>query len=141
MNRAGLARFFTLSIIDLESFIMKSFGLFLCLAVVAVVSIAIFQTASVAHAQSALTTSRFDACACETGPLPDVLATVNGAQIKTREIEDVAGPKVGEVQKQVSDARARELDYEINARLADQEAKKRGITTGQLMQQEVVKKI
>jgi hypothetical protein len=80
-------------------------------------------------------------CACESQVLPATLAIVNGVKISARDIERTTGESVRNLQKQVTEARKRELDLLINSRLLEIEAKKRGLTTVKLLEQEVVAKI
>ena len=79
-----------------------------------------------------------ESCACESQNLPDILAIVNGVRIGTRDIERTTGESVRNLQKEVIEARKRELDLLINSKLLASEAKKRGITTVKLLEQEVV---
>ena len=80
-------------------------------------------------------------CACEAQILPATLAIVNGVTISARDIEKATNDKVRNLQKQVIDARKRELDLIINSKLLAIEAKKRDITTAKLLEQEVVAKV
>ena len=80
-------------------------------------------------------------CACESQPLPATLAVVNGVSITARDIEKATGESVQNLQRQVVEARKRELDLMINSRLLEAEAKKRGITTAKLLELEVVAKV
>ena len=80
-------------------------------------------------------------CACESQVLPDTLAIVNGVTISARDIEKATGEQVRNLQKQVIEARKRELDLIINSKLLAVEAKKRGLTTAKLLEQEVVAKV
>lgn len=73
--------------------------------------------------------------------LPATLAVVNGVTISARDIEKTTGEQVRDLQKQVTEARKRELDLLINSRLLTLEAKRRGITTTKLIEQEVVAKV
>lgn len=73
--------------------------------------------------------------------LPPVLAVVNGVTITPRDIEKATGESVRNLQKQVTEARKRELDLIINSKLLAIEAKKRGVTTAKLLEQEVVAKV
>src|SRR6185295_1966259 len=73
--------------------------------------------------------------------LPATLAAVNGVTIAARDIEKTTGDQVRNLQKQVAEARKRELDLMINSKLLALEAKKRGITTTKLLEQEVVAKV
>ncbi len=80
-------------------------------------------------------------CACESQVLPEALAIVNGVRITARDIEKATGDSVRQLQGQVVEARKRELDLLINSRLLSVEAKKRGISTTKLLEQEVVSKV
>ena len=80
-------------------------------------------------------------CACESQVLPEALAIVNGVRITARDIEKATGDSVRQLQRQVVEARKRELDLLINSRLLSVEAKKRGISTTKLLEQEVVAKV
>ena len=85
-------------------------------------------------------TSTFD-CACESQSLPETLAIVNGVKISTNDIRKATVDSVSQLQQQVIDARKRELDLMINSKLLALEAKKRGLTTTKLLDQEVVAKV
>jgi protein-disulfide isomerase len=80
-------------------------------------------------------------CACESQVLPEALAIVNGVRITARDIEKATGGSVTRLQRQVIEARKRELDLLINSKLLAIEAKKRGISTTKLLEQEVVAKV
>src|SRR5215207_2792723 len=80
-------------------------------------------------------------CACESQILSEALAIVNGVRISARDIEKATGESVRKLQRQVVEARNRELDLLINSRLLATEAKKRGIATTKLLEQEVVTKV
>ncbi|MDQ1592601.1 MAG: hypothetical protein QOG71_3228 [Pyrinomonadaceae bacterium] len=80
-------------------------------------------------------------CGCEGEPLPEVVAVVNGIKITKQEVEARIEPQIAELRKTVFDARARELDLQINSRLLDAEAKKRGKTTTKLLEEEIVSKV
>lgn len=73
--------------------------------------------------------------------LPPTLAVVNGVTISTRDIEKTTGEQVRNLQSQVTEARKRELGLIINSKLLALEAKKRGLTTTKLLEQEVVAKV
>jgi protein-disulfide isomerase len=75
----------------------------------------------------------------EDGPV--VLAVVNGVTITLRDIEKDTGDSVRNLQRQVTEARKRELDLLINSKLLAAEAKKRGVSTAKLLEQEVVSKV
>jgi protein-disulfide isomerase len=80
-------------------------------------------------------------CACESQVLPEALAIVNGVRITRQDIERATAEPVNRLQRQVIEARKRELDLEINSRLLAIEAKRRGISTTKLLEQEVVAKV
>jgi hypothetical protein len=82
-----------------------------------------------------------DDCACESQALPATLAIVNGVSISTRDIEKATGDSVRNLQRQVIEARKRELDLLINSKLLAMEAKKRGVSTTKLLETEVVSKV
>ena len=79
-------------------------------------------------------------CGCEGKPLPEVLATAGGVKITKQDISADTLRRVEELRRQVTDARRRELDLQINSLLLEAEAKKRGVTTAALLQAEVFAK-
>lgn len=81
-----------------------------------------------------------DDCACESQVLPSTLAIVNGVRISAGDIQKATSASVLNLQKQVIEARKRELDLLINSKLLALEAKKRGLTTAKLLEQEVTAK-
>jgi protein-disulfide isomerase len=85
--------------------------------------------------------SQIKDCACESQVLPETLALVNGTKITSTEIKKSTGDQVGQLQQQVVEARQRELDLMINSKLLTLEAKRRGISTVKLLEQEVVAKV
>src|SRR5262249_26230130 len=82
-----------------------------------------------------------DDCGCEVKTPLDALAVVNGVKISPKEVDDSIKKQVDDLQKQVIQARKHELDLEINIRLLEAEAKKRGITSSVLLEREVVSKV
>jgi len=72
---------------------------------------------------------------------PAVLAVVNGIKIGLRDIEKATGESVRNLERQLTEARKRELDLMINSKLLAIEAKKRGVSTAKLLEQEVVAKV
>ena len=104
----------------------------------AVLAVALVSLPSLAQNQ---TKSVAEECACESQLLPSTLAVVNGVSISARDIERATGESVLNLQKQVVEARKRELDLMINSRLLDAEAKKRDLTTAKLLELEVVSKV
>ena len=105
---------------------------------VAAITMAIFLLPLVVQSQ---TQPAADDCACESQVLPPTLATVNGVTISARDIQRATGESVRNLQRQVTEARKRELDLLINSKLLANEAQKRGITTTKLLEQEVVTKV
>src|SRR5690349_14969364 len=85
--------------------------------------------------------ARAQDCGCESQPLPDTLAVVNGVKISAGDINKSIGDSVSQLQRQVIDARKRELDLLINSKLLALEAKKRGVTTVKLLDDEVVAQV
>ncbi len=79
-------------------------------------------------------------CGCDAGPLPGVLATVNGVKITSADLSPAVAQQVRELEQQVVEARKRELDLQINSRLLDAEAKRRGIVADKILADEVVAK-
>ena len=80
-------------------------------------------------------------CACESQVLPEALAIVNDVRITKHDIARATKDSVSQLQGQVIEARKRELDLLINSRLLANEAKRRGIGTTKLLEQEVVAKV
>ena len=80
-------------------------------------------------------------CACESQVLPEALAIVNDVRITRHDIARATRDSVSQLQGQVTEARKRELDLLINSRLLANEAKRRGIGTTKLLEQEVVAKV
>lgn len=70
-----------------------------------------------------------------------VLATVNGRNITSGDIEDNLRPLIVQVQQQVYLLRRNDLDQRINDILLSQEAQKRSVTTRALLDSEVTAKI
>jgi protein-disulfide isomerase len=79
-------------------------------------------------------------CACESAPLPEVLATVNSTRITKVDLSSEVRERVAQLQQQVIEARRRELDLQINSALLEAEAKRLGVTSQQLLRTEVVAK-
>ena len=80
-------------------------------------------------------------CGCEAKVPADAAAIVNGVKLNMKEIDDPIKSQVQEVQSKVIEARKGELDMQINSRLLEAEAKKRGISSAKLLDQEVVVKV
>ncbi|HYP25663.1 MAG TPA: thioredoxin domain-containing protein [Blastocatellia bacterium] len=79
-------------------------------------------------------------CGCESKAPPDVVATINGVRVTIKDIDEPLRPKIEELQKQVIEARKREVDLQINSKLLEAEAAKRGLTTTKLIEAEVINK-
>ena len=80
-------------------------------------------------------------CGCEGKPLPEILGVVNGVKITKQDLSPETRSRVEELQKQVIEARERELDLQIDSLLLESEAKKRGVTPSQIIKDEVVAKV
>ncbi len=80
-------------------------------------------------------------CGCEVKDATDVLAVVNGVKVSNNEIEEQTRESVGSIKRQVVEARKREIDLQINTRLLNAEAKRRGLTPVKLVEAEVVSKV
>ena len=80
-------------------------------------------------------------CGCENKPLPEILGVVNGVKITKQDLSPETRARVEELQRQVIDARQRELDLQIDSILLESEAKKRGVTPSQVIKDEVIAKV
>ena len=79
-------------------------------------------------------------CGCEAGPLPEVLATVNGIKITPADLSQQALQRIQLLQAEVVDARKQILGFKINSILLEAEAKKRGVSNVKLFEDEVTSK-
>jgi protein-disulfide isomerase/copper chaperone CopZ len=79
-------------------------------------------------------------CGCEAAPVPEVLATVNGIRITKQDITASTQQRIAQMQQQVVEARKRELDLQINSKLLEAEAKKRGVSSAKLIEAEIIQK-
>ena len=86
-------------------------------------------------------TAQVPDCGCEDKPLPETLAIVNGVKIGKQDLTEETRTRVEQLQRQVIDARARELDLQIDSILLEAEAKKRGVTPSQVIKDEVIAKV
>ena len=84
--------------------------------------------------------AKAESCGCEGKPLPDLLATVGGVKITKQDISADTLRRIEELRNQVTEERRRQLDLQINSRLLETEAKKRGVTTTKLLEMEVLSK-
>ncbi|HEY0728651.1 MAG TPA: thioredoxin domain-containing protein, partial [Pyrinomonadaceae bacterium] len=80
-------------------------------------------------------------CGCEDKPLPDVLGVVNGVKITKQDLSAETRSRVEQLQRQVIEARQRELDLQIDSLLLENEAKKRGVTQSQIIKDEIIAKV
>jgi hypothetical protein len=78
------------------------------------------------------------ACGCEGEPPPEVLAVINGEKVTAKEVDDAIRLPLAAIQHQVVEARRVELDLQINSRLLDAEARRRGKTPAQVLEAEVI---
>jgi protein-disulfide isomerase len=101
--------------------------------------------AQTAEQSSATTTNQPAAtqvdCGCEDKRLTDVLGVVNGVKITKQDLNPETQTRIGQLQRQVIDARARELDLQIDSILLEAEAKKRKVSSSQVLKDEVVAKV
>jgi protein-disulfide isomerase len=81
-----------------------------------------------------------EGCGCEDKPLPETLASVNGVKIAVADLSPQTQQQVREYQRQVTETRKSELDLQINSMLLEAEAKKRGISSTKLLEDEIVAK-
>ncbi|HEX7312776.1 MAG TPA: thioredoxin domain-containing protein [Pyrinomonadaceae bacterium] len=79
-------------------------------------------------------------CGCEAEPLPEVLGAVNGVKITRADLSPQVQQRVALLQRDVVEARKRELDLQINSILLEAEAKKRNTSTTKLIEAEVLAK-
>src|SRR5688500_128854 len=80
-------------------------------------------------------------CGCEDKPLPDVLGVVNGVKITKQDLSPETRARVAQLQREVIEARQRELDLQIDSILLEAEAKKRGVSTTQVLKDEIMAKV
>ena len=80
-------------------------------------------------------------CGCEDKALAEVLGVVNGVKITKQDLSAETRASVEQLQREVIDARQRELDLQIDSILLEAEAKKRQVSTTQLLKDEVVAKV
>jgi protein-disulfide isomerase len=89
-------------------------------------------------AQSAAQTAD---CGCEGKPLPEILGVVNGVKITKQDLSSETRSRVEQLQRNVIEARERELDLQIDSLLLESEAKKRGVSASQVIKDEVLAKV
>lgn len=74
-------------------------------------------------------------------PLPEVLAVVNGVKITAKDLDAATNTRIETLKREVIEARARELDLQINSMLLEAEAKKRNVTVTKVLEDEVIAKV
>jgi protein-disulfide isomerase len=77
-------------------------------------------------------------CGCESGPLPSVLAEVNGLKLAPHDLSERVRARVAELQQQVVAARSRALNLQVDSMLLEAEAKRRGVSATKVVEDEVV---
>jgi protein-disulfide isomerase len=97
-------------------------------------------TPKTAAAPTTAPVKKADDCGCEVETLPDVVAVVNGVKITSEDLDAPISDKIQELQRSVLEARKRELNLQINSLLLEAEAKRRSVTTGKLLEAEIVNK-
>jgi len=82
-----------------------------------------------------------EACGCEEKAPADALAVINGVKITTKDVDQQISDEILDLHQQVIGARKREFDLQINSKLLESEARKRGISSAKLLDREVVAKV
>lgn len=80
-------------------------------------------------------------CGCEIKLPSDDLALVNGVKLTRQDVDEPLKSQLDALRQQVIAARHRELDLQINSRLLDAEAKRRGSSAQKLIDDVVLAKI
>src|SRR4029079_18985739 len=80
-------------------------------------------------------------CGCEQKPEINVLAVVNGVKITRKDLSIDTLTQTSIAQDTVIVARSRQLELKINDLLLEMEAKRRGITTTELLETGVTSKV
>jgi protein-disulfide isomerase len=80
-------------------------------------------------------------CGCEDKRLSETLGVVNGVKITKKDLSAETQSRVEQLQREVIEARQRELDLQIDSILLEAEAKKRNVSPTQLLKDEVVAKV
>ena len=92
-------------------------------------------------AVSAQLTAQTVDCGCEDKPLPEILGVVNGVKITKQDLSSETRARVEQLQREVIEARERELDLQIDSLLLESEAKKRGVSASQVIKDDVIAKV
>ncbi|HEY0174045.1 MAG TPA: thioredoxin domain-containing protein [Pyrinomonadaceae bacterium] len=119
---------------------MKRFFYLILLLAASATGAAAQADAPAANGPAPATAAAAEECGCEAAPLPEVLAVAGGVKLTQKDIGQQTRARVAELQRQVIDARRGELDLQINSILLEAEAKRRGVTTTRVLEDEVVKK-
>lgn len=93
------------------------------------------------EAPTAPVSKKDEDCDCEAQILPEVIAEVGGVKITSKEIEEPIKDRVRELKQQVIQARQHELYLQINTKLLEAEAKRRGKSMTALVNDEIVAKV
>jgi hypothetical protein len=80
-------------------------------------------------------------CGCEQKPELNILAVVNGVKIRKDDLSIDTRTQVGLAQEEVINARAQELNRQINQVLLDAEARRRGLAPNMIVLLEVKARI
>jgi protein-disulfide isomerase len=80
-------------------------------------------------------------CGCEDKPLPEIIGVVNGVKITKQDLSPETRARVEQLQRQIIEARQRELDLQIDSMLLESEAKKRGVSQSQVIKDEIIAKV
>lgn len=80
-------------------------------------------------------------CGCEDKPQMSLLALVNGVKITKQELGSTTQARVSLLQSEVTTARQAQVERQITNLLLTNEAKKRGMSTDQLLQVEIKAKV
>lgn len=91
---------------------------------------------SAADSQSKQPDKKEADCGCDKAP-PDVFAIVNGTKIAGKDVDEPIKDRLQELQNQAVEARKNQLNFEINARLLEGEARRLGISPQKLIEREV----
>lgn len=94
-----------------------------------------------AQSPAKTTSAKQEDCGCEADNTPtDAAGVVNAVKITVKDLDEAIKDQIADLRKQVIEARRRELNLQINSRLLEAEAKRRGTTSTNLVEQEIVAK-
>lgn len=100
----------------------------------------LLMTVVVSAGAAAQTVDSID-CGCEDKRLTDVLGVVNGVKITKQDLSPETQTRIGQLQREVIDARKQELDLQIDSILLEAEAKKRQVLPSRVLKDEVLAKV